>query len=643
MSNEIFQAIEQVGREKGIELDIIIQAVEDAYAAAAKKFFRTKEELGAHFDRESGSFDVFARKKIVDDVTNPDLEISPDEAQDLDLPADEEGVVEIMKPRDNLGQLGRIAAQAAKQIIFQKVREAERDNVYKEYADRVGELINGVVKRFERGNIIIDLGRTEGLLPKKEQSKAERYSQGDRIRAVIVDVDRNAKGPQVIISRTNEALLIKLFEMEVPEIYDGTVVIERAVRDPGDRAKVAVRSKDRDVDPVGACVGMKGSRVQSIIRELRGEKIDIVQYSEDVSGFVTNSLNPAKINRVHLSDPENKALEVVVDDEQLSLAIGKKGQNVRLASRLAGWKIDIKSEQDKKREVEAEMERMARDSKEMEGLEGIGEKTITRLFEGGYRNVEVILEAQIEGLTQLPGIGPKSAEKILEAAQAMLDTRPAREEEAARLAEEQAAAEEEARLAEEQAAAEEEAARLAEEQAAAGEDAALTPEEQEAAEEVAYTEGEEPVAEGGEPMYADEEPGAASQVDDEEYAEGAVAETAGDESEETSMAGTEQEPAEDSGFAVAERDQQGQEDQTGDPEQWQEEQVAAMQTEVTVDEGSSVSAGDEDVAAGASPEDSPAPSREGGDEEVEPDKTVEHSMPGTERADGDPEERREDS
>src|SRR6267154_1530016 len=233
MSSEIFQAIEQVGREKSIEVDVIIQAVEDAYAAAAKKYFRTKEDLGARFDRDSGSLAVFARKKVVDDVTNPDLEISPDDAESLSLPASEEGIVEIPKPREELLQLGRIAAQAAKQIIFQKVREAERDNIFKEYAGRVGEMINGLVKRFERGNIVVDLGRTEALLPKKEQSKAERYSQGDRIRAVIVDVDRNAKGPQVIISRTDERILTKLFEMEVPEIYDGTVAI--APRSPSAR------------------------------------------------------------------------------------------------------------------------------------------------------------------------------------------------------------------------------------------------------------------------------------------------------------------------------------------------------------------------------------------------------------------------
>jgi N utilization substance protein A len=448
MSNEIFQAIEQVGREKGIDVEIIIQAVEDAYAAAAKKHFRSNEDLAARFDRSSGVVDVFARKRVMEEVTDPDLEISADDAASLALLPNEEGLVEIAKPREELQQLGRIAAQAAKQIIFQKVREAERDNIYREYIGRVGEMINGVVKRFERGNIIVDLGRTEAVLPKKEQSRAERYSQGDRIRAVIVDVDHNAKGAQVIISRTDERLLMKLFEMEVPEIYDGTVIIERAVRDPGDRAKVAVRSKDRDVDPVGACVGMKGSRVQSIIRELRGEKIDIVQFSDDVNGFVTNALNPAKINRVQVVDSENRVLEVVVDDEQLSLAIGKKGQNVRLASRLCGWKIDIKSEQEKKREVEAEMERMARDARELEALEGITPRMRERLGEAGYHSVDQILEAGVEGLSQIPGVGPKTAEKIVAAAQAMFDTRPEREE-ADRLREEQEQAAEAERRAQE--------------------------------------------------------------------------------------------------------------------------------------------------------------------------------------------------
>ena len=418
MSSDILQAIEQVGREKGIEVDVIIRAVEDAYAAASKKYYRTKEEIGARFNRNSGALEVFARKKVVESVANPDLEISLQEAERLDPSINIESVVEIPRPVEGLG---RIAAQAAKQIIFQKVREAERENIYKEYSGRLGELINGFVKRFERGSIIVDLGKTEAVLPKKEQSKAEHYTQGDRIRAIIVDVDKNAKGPQIILSRTDPRLLIKLFEMEVPEIYDGTVKIEVAVRDAGDRAKIAVRSKDKDVDPVGACVGMKGSRVQAIIRELRGEKIDIVQYSEEINAFVTHALNPARINRVSVVDLEAKVLEVVVDDDQLSLAIGKKGQNVRLASRLVGWRIDIKSEQDKKREVEMEMERMARANRPLETVGDLSIRALQKLQVAGFTTIGSVLAVGLEGLTAIPSIGPKTAEKILVNLREVLD------------------------------------------------------------------------------------------------------------------------------------------------------------------------------------------------------------------------------
>jgi N utilization substance protein A len=261
--------------------------------------------------------------------------------------------IEFPKPTD---VLGRIAAQTAKQVIFQKVREAEREHVFAEYNDRIGEVVNGTVKRFENGDIILEIGRIEAVLPRKEQSRAESYTPADRVRTVIKGVNRSAKGPQIVLSRTDPALLIKLFEQEVPEIYDGTVMIRGAVREAGDRAKVAVFSRERDVDPVGACVGMKGTRVQSIIRELRGEKIDIIQWSDDIVNFATNSISPAKISRVSIVDSTDKIMEMVVEDSQLSLAIGKKGQNVRLASRLTGWRLDVRSE------AEAEDEaRRARD------------------------------------------------------------------------------------------------------------------------------------------------------------------------------------------------------------------------------------------------------------------------------------------
>jgi N utilization substance protein A len=285
-------------------------------------------------------------------VTDPSTQISLAEAQELyGDEAEVDMEIEFPRPTEDLG---RIAAQTAKQVIFQKVREAERENVYAEYSERIGEVLNGMVKRFENGDIIMELGRVEAQLPRKEQSRAENYNVGDRVRAVVRGVNRSAKGPQIVLSRTDPALLIKLFEQEVPEIYDGTVMIRGAVREAGDRAKVAVYSRERDVDPVGACVGMKGTRVQSIIRELRGEKIDIVEWSEDPILFVTNAISPAKVQRVSIVDEAEKVMEVIVEDKQLSLAIGKKGQNVRLAAKLTGWKIDIKSEEDKRREVEAQ-------------------------------------------------------------------------------------------------------------------------------------------------------------------------------------------------------------------------------------------------------------------------------------------------
>ncbi|HEY0874192.1 MAG TPA: transcription termination factor NusA [Vicinamibacterales bacterium] len=350
--NPLLQQIDAIAKEKGVDPEIIISAVQDALEAAARKRYKS-EALRARFNQESGQLELYAVKRIVDEVTDPSTQISLADAQALyGDEAEVDMEIEFPRPTEDLG---RIAAQTAKQVIFQKVREAERENVYAEFSERIGEVLNGTVKRFENGDIILELNsRTEAQLPRKEQSRAENYNVGDRVRAVIRGVNRSAKGPQIIMSRTDPALLIKLFEQEVPEIYDGTVMIRGAVREAGDRAKVAVYSRERDVDPVGACVGMKGTRVQSIIRELRGEKIDIVEWSEDPIVFVTNAISPAKVQRVSIVDEAEKVMEVIVEDKQLSLAIGKKGQNVRLAAKLTGWKIDIKSEEDKRREVEAQ-------------------------------------------------------------------------------------------------------------------------------------------------------------------------------------------------------------------------------------------------------------------------------------------------
>jgi N utilization substance protein A len=353
MTNTLQQTIEALAKEKGIEPEVIITAIEDAVLTASRKYYKSNENLKTRFNPETGQVDLFAVRHIVRDVTDPTTEISLEEAQALyGDEAEVDMEIEFPKPTD---VLGRIAAQTAKQVIFQKVREAERENIYAEYNQRVGEVVNGTVKRFENGDMIVEIsGRVEAILPRKEQSRAESYNPSDRVRAVIKGVTRSAKGPQIVLSRTDPALLIKLFEQEVPEIYDGTVVIRGAVREAGDRAKVAVFSRERDVDPVGACVGMKGTRVQAIIRELRGEKIDIVEWSEDPVAFVTNALSPAKVQRVSIGDDREKTMEVVVEDKQLSLAIGKKGQNVRLAAKLTGWRIDIKSEEEKRREVEAQ-------------------------------------------------------------------------------------------------------------------------------------------------------------------------------------------------------------------------------------------------------------------------------------------------
>src|SRR5438477_42985 len=412
MANLLYQQIEMLSREKHIEPAIVVSAIEDAMVVAARKYYKTEEDLRGKFNSETGQVDVFSVLTVVEEVADPTREVSVTEARKKN-PAAEVGT-EILtnKPTD---VLGRIAAQTAKQVILQKVREAERDTIFNEYHGRVGELVTVIVKRAEGPDLIEDMGRTEARLPKREQSKLETYNIGERLRVVIKMVDRAAKGPQVIVSRADASLVQRLFEMEVPEIYDGTVQIRFAAREAGERTKVAVMSRDKDVDPVGACVGMKGMRVQSIIRELRGEKIDIIPYSEETVAFAQKALSPAKVTRVQITDPENKKLEVIVEDSQLSLAIGKKGQNVRLASKLIGWDIDIKSEEEKRQEIEEQMTALTAPATPLASLAGVGAKTIEKIEAAGINSVEKLAGMTPEQLMEIPGIGEKMWDKIYQA------------------------------------------------------------------------------------------------------------------------------------------------------------------------------------------------------------------------------------
>jgi N utilization substance protein A len=409
MANPLDQMIEMISREKHIEPAIIVAAIEDAMVVAARKYYKTEEDLRGKFNATTGQVDVYAVRTVVEEVADPKKEMGLAEARRVD-PHSELGA-ELLIPKPT-AVLGRIAAQTAKQVIMQKVREAERDTIFNEYNGRVGELVNCIVKRFEGPDVVVDLGRTEARLPKREQSRLETYNLGDRLRVVIRAVDRAAKGPQVIVSRADPVLVQRLFEMEVPEIYDGTVQIRAAAREAGERTKIAVLSRDKDVDPVGACVGMKGMRVQSIIRELRGEKIDIIPYSEDIVTFAQKSLSPAKVTRVQIIDPEMHHLEIIVEDTQLSLAIGKKGQNVRLASKLIGWNVDIKSEEEKRQEIEAQMAALTAPGTALSELAGMGPKTIEKIESHGISSIEKLADMTPEQLMAIPGIGEKMVEKI---------------------------------------------------------------------------------------------------------------------------------------------------------------------------------------------------------------------------------------
>jgi len=461
MEAKLDMVLEQVGRDKNIDKSVLISALEQAILTAAKRTFGMNREMEAKFNAETGSVDLFLIVNVVEDDGDAieGREITVTDAHKAGLEAElgdellfqvfyrsedddrareqDEKFGELIDLRNASKKFGRIAAQTAKQVIYQRVREAERDNVYNEFKDRKGEIISGIVRRFERGALVVDVGKAEAVLPMREQVPRESYRVGDTIKAYCLDIDRNARGPQVILSRTHKGLLEKLFEQEVPEIYEKIVRIEASAREAGARSKIAVSSRDRDVDPVGACVGMKGSRVQAVVQELRGEKIDIVPFDPDPVKFVCNAIAPAEVSRV-LMDVGTHTMQLIVHDDKLSLAIGKKGQNVRLASQLSGWRIDIHSE-GKVRELETR----ARAS--LAAIEGIAAEQVDALFKQGFRSATELSRATAEELAGMPAVGgADAASRLLEAAgrAAVLEEqrraeereRVARESEAAALA-----------------------------------------------------------------------------------------------------------------------------------------------------------------------------------------------------------------
>ena len=502
MASELYNTIDALSREKGIDPQIVVTAVEDAIVMATRKYYKSQENLRAELDKETGKINAYAVKTVVEtseQVEDPQLQITLDDARKADPSLVVGGELRI--PKVTEGILGRIAAQLAKQVIFQKVREAERDTVYNEYIGRVGEVVNATVKRVEGPDVIFDIGKAEARMPRKEQSRLESFAIGERVRVVIARVERASKGPGVVVSRAVPDLVQHLFQTEVPEIYDGTVVIRAIAREAGERTKIAVMSKDKDVDAVGACVGMKGMRVQSIIREFHGEKIDIIEYHEDAVTFAEKALQPAKVSKVTVVDSGGKHLEVVVDDSQLSLAIGKKGQNVRLAAKLLGWKIDIKSEEEKRQEVEQQMSAMVvQTATPLESVPGLGDGLVEKLNAAGVTTVEALADMTPEQLEAIEGIGPKTVEKISLAVNnyfASLDPGAVVEGEVA--AEGEAAAETSEAVAE-QVPAEAESSELAASEEASGE----TPTEEAAAEPRAASETEEQAEQPAEAESASE-------------------------------------------------------------------------------------------------------------------------------------------
>jgi transcription termination/antitermination protein NusA len=417
-ATDLKRVIDQVSREKGVDREVLIKTLEEAVKAAAKKKLGPNYDLEVTFNDEMGEIEVFEFKQVVEKVTESDLEVSLEEAHRIDP---ESQVGDSLGIKMDTDEFGRIAAQSAKQVIMQRLREAERNLVYGDYKDRRGEIVHGIVQRFDKGGIIVNLGRTEAELPLKEQIPKESYKQGDRIRAYILDVKQFSRGPQIILSRTHPNFLSALFENEVPEIAEGIVTIVQVAREPGSRAKIAVTSRDSDVDPVGACVGMKGSRVQAVVQELRGEKIDIVPWDQESSKFICNALAPAEIIRV-IVDEENHTMEVVVPDDQLSLAIGKRGQNVRLASKLSGWHLDVTSETNYNKALKDAYDSLLQ-------IEGVGEKTALDLYQSGYKSSKEVAEAKVSDLLQMKDMDEEKAERIVRNAIALSEAGPASPEE----------------------------------------------------------------------------------------------------------------------------------------------------------------------------------------------------------------------
>lgn len=434
MGLNLNRMIDQVAKEKGITRDTLVEALEAALVSAARKKYGGKVELEAQYSDETGEVEVFLFKDVVDLVEDATTQIDLETARrELDPDAE---IGDQLGVKMETESFGRIAAQTAKQVIIQKVKDAERENIYAEYKDRKGDVVTGVVQRFEKRNIIVNLGRAEAILPFSEQIPRENYRQNDRIRALILDVRRTQKDPQIILSRSNAAFLVKLFEQEVPEIAEGIVRIMCAAREPGQRAKIGVRSTDADVDPVGACVGMKGSRVQAVVQELRGEKIDIIPWNDDPAHFVCNALAPAEISKV-IIDQDTGTMEVIVADDQLSLAIGKKGQNVRLAAKLTGWKIDVRSESKEEKITGESFERLL-------AIDAMDEETATILFDNGYRTPEDIARATLAEVSSFVGITEDRALSLIHGALRYLANPPEETESAVEEAPEEEPAQEEA-------------------------------------------------------------------------------------------------------------------------------------------------------------------------------------------------------